>query len=214
MSSAAPLTEGAASSTFPPAMPSPVASRESKQPGQKGEESETLKPLTPAEFRGFNRLAEHMDMFHEHFRTTWNTLWAAACAGDGVTAGRSPRARALIDEGLSFVTNLEMHHSIEEKHLFPVLARRMPDFQDAEDGGGAGELLRQHREIDEGMERFQQYLRACRDGEQELDMTTLKAHMETWGTVLWTHLDEEVQMLGAENMRKYWTLEEVKQIGM
>jgi len=38
--------------------------------------------------------------------------------------------------------------------------------------------------------------------------------MESWGEVLWTHLDQEVETLGANNMRKYWTKEEIARIPM
>ncbi|KAI1465118.1 uncharacterized protein F4812DRAFT_439630 [Daldinia caldariorum] len=123
--------------------------------------------------------------------------------------------RSIINDGLAFVSQLEMHHSIEETYIFPVLARRMPEFRtDGKGGKNAAELLRQHEEIHKGMEGMQKYLRSCRDGEQDLDMATLKSQMETWGTVLWTHLDQEVTTLGAENMRKYWTAEEIRRIPM
>lgn len=187
-----------------------------------GPEEKKLAPLKGAEFRAYNRLAEHMDLFHAHFRTSWNTLWAAACAGNSGALGSGnksqarQRARALVSEGLSFVAQLEMHHNIEETYIFPALARKMPEFQrgDGKKGGGAAELLRQHEEIHVGMEGMRGYLRRCRDGEEDLDMAALKAQMQSWGTVLWTHLDQEVQTLGAENMRKYWTVDEIRRIPM
>jgi hypothetical protein len=30
--------------------------------------------------------------------------------------------------------------------------------------------------------------------------------------VLWEHLDEEVKTLGADNMRRYWSLDEMKRM--
>ncbi|KAI2778772.1 hypothetical protein F4815DRAFT_476584 [Daldinia loculata] len=175
-----------------------------------------LAPLKGAEFRAYNRLAERMDLFHAHFRTAWNTLWAAACAGNGSKNKSSSRGgRSIISDGLAFVAQLEVHHNIEETYIFPILARRMPEFQnDGKGGNNAAELLRQHREIHDGMEGMRKYLRSCRDGEQDLDMGTLKAQMENWGAILWTHLDQEVTTLGAENMRKYWTAEEIRRIPM
>jgi hypothetical protein len=38
--------------------------------------------------------------------------------------------------------------------------------------------------------------------------------MDSWGTVLWSHLEQEVKTLGAENMRKYWTIEEMRRMPM
>ncbi|KAI0378658.1 hypothetical protein F5Y04DRAFT_261289 [Hypomontagnella monticulosa] len=215
----APATTNASESTATTAATQPPSS-------DSVPEEKKLPPLKGAEFRAYNRLAEHMDLFHGHFRTAWNALWAAACAGNSSKTKASSRGgRGIINDGLAFVAQLEVHHSIEETYIFPILAQRMPEFRtddpaDTKGGkkgkgkGPAAELLRQHAEIHEGMDGMQAYLRACRDGTKELDMGALKAQMETWGTVLWTHLDQEVKTLGAENMRKYWTAEEIRRIPM
>ncbi len=185
-----------------------------------------LPPLSGHEFRQYNRLAEHMDLFHNHFRSTWNMLWGAC------TTGRRPGGMSLsafVGAGLQFVQQLEMHHNIEETYIFPVLAKKMPEFRsgvkgngkgkgkgegEGEGEGGAAELLRQHKEIHRGLDTLQEYLRQCKGGQTELDMAVLRTKMEAWGSVLWTHLDQEVETLGAENMRKYWTVEEIRRIPM
>lgn len=107
-----------------------------------------------------------------------------------------------LSTGLSFLHHLEVHHSIEEQHIFPVLARKMPEF---EAGKNAAELLRQHQEIHKGMEVLQEYLEEVRSGERELELGVMKGRMEVggWGETLWKHLDQEVKTLRAENMRKY-----------
>ncbi|ROV90328.1 hypothetical protein VSDG_08139 [Cytospora chrysosperma] len=148
-----------------------------------------LPPLSAHEFKQYNRLAEHMNYFHEHFRQSWNLLYQAASSGQ-VPAGMSPRQ--YMDAGLQFISHLAAHHSIEESYIFPVLARRMP----------------------EGMDAMEEYLRRCRGGEAELDMAVLRAVMDTWGAVLWRHLDQEVEALAAENVRRYFTVEEVRRIPM
>jgi hemerythrin-like domain-containing protein len=114
--------------------------------------------------------------------------------------------KQFIDEGLMFVQYLTAHHNIEETYLFPLLARKMPEFR-----AGRAELLQQHRQIHAGMDVFEEYLKKCRAREVELELSVLKAKMDSWGEVLWTHLDQEVRTLGAENMRKYWTLDEVRE---
>ena len=87
----------------------------------------------------------------------------------------------------------------------------MPEFKT---GKNAAELLRQHKEIHKGMDQFEAYLEACKRGELDFELSTLKAKMDCWGEVLWTHLDQEVKTLGAENMRKYWTVEEMRRMPM
>ena len=180
-------------------------------PGQSAQSK--LPPLSDHEFRQYNRLAEHMNLFHNHFRSTWNMLWGA-CTNGRRPAGMS--LNAFVNAGLQFVQGLEMHHGIEESYVFPVLAKKMPEFRSGSGKGhnGAAELLRQHKEIHKGLDKLQDYLRRCKSGETELEMAVLKSKMEDWGTVLWTHLDQEVETLGAENMRRYWTLDEMRRLQM
>lgn len=101
-----------------------------------------------------------------------------------------------------------MHHSIEEQHIFPFLAVRMPAFQKEL------LLLTQHKEIHKGMDKMEEYLRKCQSGETDLRLEELKLIMESFGGVLWAHLDAEVKELGAENMRKYWTADEMRRMPM
>lgn len=92
------------------------------------------------------------------------------------------------------------------RHIFPILARKMPAFRKEL------ELLTQHKQIHAGMDKLTAYLDECSSGERELRLPELKAVLDTFGTVLWQHLDDEVKELGAENMRKYWTLDEMRKI--
>lgn len=76
------------------------------------------------------------------------------------------------------------------------------------------QLLTQHKQIHAGLEKLEEYLADCKEGKRDLVMERLKTLMDDFGNVLWTHLDEEVQQLGAENMRKYWSLQEMKAMPM
>ncbi|KAI3320415.1 hypothetical protein HD806DRAFT_506295 [Xylariaceae sp. AK1471] len=216
--SSAPRKMSSSSAAAATAAPSPNPSSELEPEP----EPSKLPPLSGSEFRQYNRLAEHMDAFHNHFRTTWNVLYTAA------SSGRRPQGtsiRSFINTGLQLVSHLETHHSIEEAYVFPRLATRMPEFRtgkernlpDTKDDKGkkkAAELLQQHVEIHKGMEGLEDYLRKCLSGEADLEMGVLKAQLDTWGTVLWTHLDQEVRTLGAENMRRYWSLDEMRKLQM
>ena len=74
------------------------------------------------------------------------------------------------------------------------------------------ELLTQHKQIHQGMDRMEGYLDECKTGVRELRMAELKQIMDGFGDVLWSHLSDEVEQLGPDNMRKYWSLEEVKRL--
>ncbi|KAJ5180946.1 hypothetical protein N7492_004156 [Penicillium capsulatum] len=171
-----------------------------------GNGNESFPPLSPGDFRAYNRMSEQMDAFHSHFRFTWNQLWGA-CDGTGKRPG-GLSARQMIMAGLQFCSQLDFHHSIEEQHIFPVLAKKMPEFRKELD------LLRQHKQIHAGLEKLEAYLEDCRSGETDLRREEVKRLMEGFGEVLWKHLDEEVRTLGADNMRKYWTLDEMRRLPM
>ncbi|KAL8834309.1 MAG: hypothetical protein Q9170_003804 [Blastenia crenularia] len=170
--------------------------------------------LSPAEFKVYNGMADHMDLEvykqgpnishqHDNFRRTWNTIYPSD--------GKRPKGmsiRQYLNTGLSFCEHLHLHHTIEEQHIFPVLAKRMPAFSKELD------LLAQHRQIHEGLDHLKDYLKECSAGKRELRLTELKTLMDSFGTVLWTHLNDEVEQLGAENMRKYWTMDEMRRMPM
>lgn len=129
-----------------------------------------------------------------------------ACTSSKRPAGMS--LRQFLSAGLEFCHHLDLHHGIEEQHIFPILAKKMPAFQKEL------ELLTQHKQIHMGLEKFETYLEECKTGKRELRLDEMKQLMETFGKVLWQHLDDEVKELGAENMRKYWTLEEMRRMPM
>ncbi|KAH8600927.1 hypothetical protein B0O99DRAFT_649007 [Bisporella sp. PMI_857] len=171
-------------------------------------EEPPLPKLSAADFRVYNHMAETMAYVHQHFRQTWMLLYNAC------TANARPKNLSLaqfIGTGISFCRQLQMHHGAEEMRIFPVLARKMPEFKNGKD---KAELLRQHKEIHNGMDGMEEYLQKCKDGEESFELRVLKEKMDGWGGVLWKHLDQEVETLGAENMRRYWTLEEMRRMPM
>jgi hemerythrin-like domain-containing protein len=160
----------------------------------------TLPKLSSDDFRTYNRLAVMMDAYHRHFRHTWTILYDAASNGkepEGISI------RQFLSYGLQLCRQLTAHHQIEEAYVFPELAERMPIFAEGD------HLIHQHEEIHVGLVKLEDYLRACLNGDRELRFPELREIMDGFGTVLWSHLDEEVKTLGAENMRKYWSKQEI-----
>lgn len=126
-------------------------------------------------------------------------------------AGKRPQGmsiRSFLAAGDDFCHHLTVHHTIEEQHIFPVLAKKMPAFKKEL------QLLTQHKEIHKGLDKLEEYLADVKSGKRDLVYGDMKVVMETFGKVLWEHLDAEVNELRAENMRKYWTPEEMRRIPM
>ena len=142
---------------------------------------------------------------HSNFRQTWKMLYGACSSGHRPS---NISLRQFLTMGLEFCYHLEMHHSIEENHIFPILAKKMPEFRKEL------ELLTQHKQIHAGLDKFELYLEACKSGQTELRLEEMKSLMNTFGDVLWAHLEDEVRALGADNMRRYWTLDEMRRMPM
>jgi len=124
-----------------------------------------------------------------------------ACTSGSRPAGLS--IHGFTFHGIHLCHSLGLHHGIEEQEIFPVLAARMSEF------GPQEHLIQQHEQIHDGLEKLEQYLKRCLKGEQELRLEEMKTILDGFGPVLWAHLDDEVRMLGAENMRRYWTKDEM-----
>ncbi|KAK6363761.1 hypothetical protein TWF730_001176 [Orbilia blumenaviensis] len=176
-------------------------------PGQEVEEK-PLPKLTAAEFKAYNRLAVVMDQYHNHFRATWTEI----ITGLRKSRPKNQSLRQFLSIAQGFCRMLDTHHNIEESYFFPILAKKMPAFQ--KHNKEHGEMIAHHRQIHKGLEKFEDYVNACKSGEKDFVASDMLELMESFEKVLWQHLDEEVQQLGAENMRKYWTLEELKTIPM
>lgn len=108
----------------------------------------------------------------------------------------------LIEHGLTFCSELQMHHDREETFLFPKLAARMPEF------GPQSLLMDQHKKIHIGLISLKQYLLHCVNEEITLDRVDMKKIMDTFSKTLWAHFDDEVYALRAERIRQHWALDE------
>lgn len=154
--------------------------------------------MSPADFRTFNRLAEQMTMYHSILRKNWDELYAGTAQ-----ASRKPSPLALVSLGMQFCQHLKGHHDIEEAYWFPVLGRKMKGFQH---GGFAKE---QHKAMHKGLDVLAAYMVECKRGDRELKRAEVREIMDSFGVILWSHMDQEVVELGADNMRKFWTKEEM-----
>ena len=76
------------------------------------------------------------------------------------------------------------------------------------------ELLAQHKQIHSGLDKIEAYIDDCKAGKRDMRMDELKEIMDSFGTVLWAHLQDEVNQLSVDNMRKYWSVEEVRRLPM
>jgi len=153
--------------------------------------------------RRWNRLADMMSRFHEYFKAEFNAVYEMA---DGSFSTRGMNLRMYLSEAGELKKHLTVHHTIEERHVFPVLAKRMPAFKDDE------QHIKSHHGIHEGLDKLGALIEKWLAEPSTYDPKEMKECLDGWREVLFKHLDEEVEDLRGENMKKYWTLEEVERI--
>ena len=174
--------------------------------------SAATSPMTQSERRTYSGMADTMNHFHNHFKRTYHILLAATQPMDNPndedTRPRGMPLSSLLTTTSDFIHHLTLHHSIEEAHVFPLLAERMPAFRPSD------QLLTQHELIHQGLDKLEAYVRDCRRGKRTWTRGEMRALLEGFGAVLMAHLDEEVRGLGAEEMRKAWSLEEMRRMPM
>ena len=116
------VSTGRLSSVFKSTLSRPIRNHElhhfrMAEPVQRAVDEPTLPKLSAADFRVYNKMAEHMNYFHDNFRATWKMLYAAC------SSGKRPgnmSLRQFISTAEQLCHHLTVHHTIEEQHIFPV----------------------------------------------------------------------------------------------
>ncbi|CAO2655438.1 Nn.00g105020.m01.CDS01 [Neocucurbitaria sp. VM-36] len=168
--------------------------------------------LNNDEFKLYNKMAAGMDVFHSGFRAEWEKIYAI---GNGGLHSTTPAD--FMTMVLEWCRGLDQHHSLEEEHVFPKLAVKMPAFRKDKSGeqslSGPGYVHEQHRQIHAGLDILHDHVKTwLAAGKNEVDWEHVRKLIDSFGAILWKHMDEEVETLGAANMRLYWTLDEMKQL--
>ncbi|KAH9929509.1 uncharacterized protein BXZ73DRAFT_102040 [Epithele typhae] len=151
----------------------------------------------------WNRLSDGMSYFHDHFKHEFNALYEMA---DGSFTKRGLSLPMYLRMATSLCKSLTVHHTIEERHIFPFLAKRMTSFQDDE------VHLKSHEGIHHGVDALTKLVRRYLDEPSTYKPDEMRECLDSWRKVLFDHLDQEVADLRGENMKKYWTLEEIERI--
>ncbi|KAI0745139.1 hypothetical protein C8Q76DRAFT_607411 [Earliella scabrosa] len=153
----------------------------------------------------WNRLSDSMSYFHDHFKHEFNALYEMA---DGSYSKRGMSLPMYLRLATQLAKGLTVHHTIEERHFFPILAKRMPMFQDND------VHLKSHEAIHHGVDELTKNVRKWFDEPSTYKPEEMRACLDSWREALFSHLDQEVKDLSAESMKKYWTLEEVDRIAI
>ncbi|KZT11019.1 uncharacterized protein LAESUDRAFT_643457, partial [Laetiporus sulphureus 93-53] len=104
--------------------------------------------------------------------------------------------------------HLTLHHTIEEKQIFPFLSKRMHMFREDD------VHIKSHEAIYDGLENLNVLIRKWTLSPSTYSPVEMKKCLASWKEVLFTHLDHEVEDLFGENMKRCWKLEELDLIPM
>ncbi|KAJ7737780.1 hypothetical protein DFH07DRAFT_905700 [Mycena maculata] len=139
-----------------------------------------------------------MNHFHTYFKTD--------CLADGTFAERGLSLSMYLEMSEQLNSHLTFHHTYEEEHIFPVLATKMQQFSVETDG----EHLASHKGIHEGLEALAALVEKFKKEPSMYSPTEMRVCLDGFREVLFRHLDAEVNDLRGENLKKYWTLEELE----
>lgn len=181
-------------------------------------------------------LLQGMLPFHNHFRHAHSQLM------QGLPQSQSTsrfNLQTMMQQSLQLCHSLEMHHTIEETYIFPLLAKKMPSF-----GTEDPVHIREHQAMHEKLEELQSYSnkalkqlqsgvgkrleaegcgKAAEEGEGErkawptgvYDADTFEALVRALGLALFPHLEAEEKSLRASNLKEHGlTLQDLGQIPM
>ncbi|GAW05199.1 hypothetical protein LENED_007040 [Lentinula edodes] len=157
-----------------------------------------------ADERKWNKLNVTMKIFHEGFKEEFNTLYELS---DGSFNKRGWSLGTYLENAKRFDYHLTMHHTIEEAYIFPILGKRMKQFSESE-----GLHLESHKGIHDGLERLKTLVQQYKSGPHTYNPTEMRAFLDSFREVLFSHLDQEVEDLRGDNLKKYFTLQEVESI--
>ncbi|KAJ1304764.1 hypothetical protein OPQ81_005902 [Rhizoctonia solani] len=157
-----------------------------------------------SENRRWNRLADRMAFFHAALAAKFDSIYAFS---DGSFA-KIMSLPAYLQMVMEFHDHLDTHHSIEETYVFPVLAQKMPSFANNERHKNS------HKVIHGGLDKLKDLVTGWKAEPTTFSPTTLRSCLDEFKPPLFKHLEEEVRDLSAENLKKYYTLEEVDRLPM
>ncbi|KAM0789320.1 hypothetical protein ACM66B_000157 [Microbotryomycetes sp. NB124-2] len=160
-------------------------------------------PKNASERREWDRMSTRMQGFHNYFRQQFQFAIESA---DKVGSNEDFDVDYYLWQVKDLLRHLEMHHNIEETYIFPILAKKMPEF-----GATHPE---EHKQIHAGMNRTEAYVKKVEKSPSTFSASEMKEVLASWGPVLFQHLDAEVASLKCDNLRRYWTLDEVRRLPM
>ncbi|KAF9465054.1 hypothetical protein BDZ94DRAFT_433532 [Collybia nuda] len=158
------------------------------------------------EERRWNHLSNLMNSFHQWFKDEFKRIYESA---DGSFANRGLSLSQYLSTVTSFNASLTMHHTMEERHVFPILAQGIPKFASSTHGGH----IDSHREIHDGLENLAQKVTKWTEDPTMYSPMEMKISLEALSNVLFSHLDQEVEDIRGDNLKPYFTLDVIESIG-
>ncbi|CAE6416412.1 unnamed protein product [Rhizoctonia solani] len=150
------------------------------------------------------KLADRMAFFHAALAAKFDNIYALS---DGSFTKFMPLP-AYLRMVMEFHDHLDAHHSIEETYVFPVLAQKMPSFAENE------QHKKSHKVIHAGLDKLKDLATSWKSEPTTFSPAILRSCLDEFKTPLFNHLSEEVRDLSGENLKKYYTLEEVDRLPM
>ena len=126
--------------------------------------------------------------FHSLLRTKW----------DNISKGLqqpTPNIPYLTSSMVDFCRHLDMHHGIEEAHIFPVLAKKLPQFKKS------GEHSAEHDVMHKALGDLEGYAAYVQDDPEAWKLDKAKALCTRLEKALFPHLAAEEESIKGSSMK-------------
>ncbi len=150
----------------------------------------------------YNKLYEGMRFYHSLLRNKWVLIRQELNT-------ETPRPQRVVPQFLDFTQHLDLHHRIEEAHIFPLLAKRLPQFADN------AAHKKEHEVMHKCLTDLEGYARYVQDDMSSWSLSKAKVLVDRLEGALFPHLEAEEESLKAESLRKAgFTVEELRRFQM
>jgi len=145
-----------------------------------------------------------MNSFHQWFKDELKVIYESA---DGSYSARGMSLSMYLDSVHRWRSSLTAHHTTEERFVFPILARGLPQF------APGAEHLDSHKAIHDGLAVLSANLSKWRRDPTSYSPDEMKACLDNIRGALIPHLDQEVEDIKGDNLKPHFRLEEIERIG-
>ncbi|KZO98797.1 hypothetical protein CALVIDRAFT_419120 [Calocera viscosa TUFC12733] len=148
----------------------------------------------------WSRVSDKLATFHGFLAAQLDATYELA---DGTFQRRGMSLQTFISEVADFKRQLETHINTEARHVYPILAQRMPAFAPGQ------RLSLAHSAVRRGLDGIDSIVSKTTASPPSYNGAELRQCIDSFRGTLYALFADELRELHPANMQRYWSLNEV-----